>query len=644
MADAGGLLGNAATAMFVIHAMGTTRGLTAHFSPSGGLAPAPPPPPPQLSLKKGGGSEEEHLRQLLVNSVHSIVPVDPDQEPGCLSSQAMVGLRSGGSPSGSVPVRLYSPLAPVSLVTPLQLSQFQAELRDYPDHSAAAYVLTGLRDGFRIGFDASSVSLLSASSNMRSALEHPSVVDDYLQVEVSCGRVAGPFATPPVPGLHVSRFGVIPKNYQPGKWRLILDLSSLEGHSVNDGIPKTPFSVQYITVDTLIEGIMARGQGTLMAKFDVASAYRNVAIHPGDRPLLGMMWRGKYYVDMVLPFGLRSAPYIFTAIADTVQWMATHNHGVDFLQHYLDDFLTLGPPASPVCYNNLQTCIQLCTKLGLPLHPDKLEGPSTCLSILGIELDSSTLQARLPPQKRERIIALLGTWAGKRFCRRRELESLIGHLHHACKVAPQGRTFLRRMINLLCTFRRDDHPIRLNQEFQRDLTWWHELFLSWDGLSFFQMPQWAPLPDFQVSSDASGSLGYGAIFNTQWFVGTWSASQESLSIAYKELFPIVVAAHLWGPQWTSRRVEFLCDNMSVVAVLSSGTSREGNLMILLRYLALLAVRHSFSFTASSVRGKANPVADALSRFQFQRFRLLAPLAEQSPTPIPQGLLTALQVT
>ena len=60
-----------------------------------------------------------------------------------------------------------------------------------------------------------------------------------------------------------------------------------------------------------------------MAKFDVVSAYRNVAIHPQDRPLLGMMWRDKYYVDMALPFGLRSAPYIFTAIADMVQWMLT---------------------------------------------------------------------------------------------------------------------------------------------------------------------------------------------------------------------------------------------------------------------------------------------------------------------------------
>ena len=261
----------------------------------------------------------------------------------------------------------------------------------------------------------------------------------------------------------------------------------------------------------------------------------------------------------------------------------TSHHGVDFLRHYLDDFLTLGPPASSV-------------------------------------------------------------WSGKRFCRRRELESLIGHLHHACKIAPQGRTFLRRMIDLLCTFRRDDHPIRLNQEFHLDLTWWRKLFHRWDGLSFFLTPEMGPLPDFQVSSDAAGTLGYGAIFQHQWFCGPWSACQQPLSNAYKELFPIVVAAHLWGPQWSSRWVEFLCDNESVVAVLSSGTSRDSNLMVLMRFLALLAVRHSFSFKASSVPGKANPVADALSCFQFQRFRRLAPQADLAASPVPPDLLEVLLVT
>ena len=95
----------------------------------------------------------------------------------------------------------FSPLDPVHLISPLQLSQFKAELHDYPDRTAATYVLTGLREGFHIGFEAVSVSLQSASSNLRSALDHPSVINAYLDKEVSCGRVTGPFTTPSFPDL-----------------------------------------------------------------------------------------------------------------------------------------------------------------------------------------------------------------------------------------------------------------------------------------------------------------------------------------------------------------------------------------------------------------------------------------------------------
>ena len=117
----------------------------------------------------------------------------------------------------------------------------------------------------------------------------------------------------------------------------------------------------------------------------------------------------------------------------------------------------------------------------------------------------------------------------------------------------------------------------------------------------------------------------------------------SQSIEYKELFPIVMAAYLWGPQWASKRVNFPSDNRSVVDILRSGTSRAPTIMSLVRYLSLLAARHSFSFTASPVRGKSNPIADSLSRFQFQRFRRLAPHADSIPTQIPQQLLSDLEL-
>ena len=582
-----------------------------------------------------------------VSLVAGDTPLVNVKDPSAADTTAPLGQATGThSPQPTSMCKLghgISQLKPVPMVTPINADKLQAELHSYPNQARASYVLSDIRSGFRLGFDASRLTLKSASTNMHSSTLHPAVIDDYLHTELQKGRVAGPFSTPPWPNLHISWFGVIPKKNQPGKWHLILDLSSPAGSSMNDGIPKESFSVQYMKVDDIISGVMSRGRGTLMAKFDVESAYRNVAVHPEDRQLLGMKWQDKYFVDMVLPFGLRSAPFIFSSIGDLVEWILRHNYGIDFLQHYLDDFHTLGPPNSPVCQRNLDTCIRSFADWGIPLHPDKFEGPSTCLTVLGIELDSIKLQARLPQDKFQRISSLLEVWSQKRYCKRKELESLIGNLQHACKVAPQGRTFLRRMINLLVTFRRDDHPIRLNREFHLDLTWWREFFKSWDGLSFLLSPRWAPLPDFQVTSDAAGAIGYGAIFSGHWFAGKWLTGQQPLSIAYKELFPAVIAAALWGSKWVSKRVKFRSDNKAVIAVLQSGTSRDPNMMVLLRYLSLLAARHSFAFTASSIKGRLNPIADALSRFQFQRFRGLAPHANQEATEISLHLLEDLPV-
>ena len=114
-------------------------------------------------------------------------------------------------------------------------------------------------------------------------------------------------STPPVRRRSSSSFGVIPKKGQPGKWRLIVDLSSPWGASVNDGISPDEFTLHYITVDQNIRSVSRLGRGALMAKFDVESAYRNVAVHPSDRHLLEMKWRNQYYVDLALPFEIGRA-------------------------------------------------------------------------------------------------------------------------------------------------------------------------------------------------------------------------------------------------------------------------------------------------------------------------------------------------
>ena len=256
-----------------------------------------------------------------VSVSHSLFPVPVT----VVASSTLVSLASSrpqGLPaqtplsSTCLVANTFQDLVPPSRVTPIDAHKLWRELCFHPDQDKVDYVISGLTNGFRLGFDPSAVSLQSAAHNMPSASLQLSVIDQYLLTEREKGRVAGPFLISPIPNLHVSRFGVIPNKHQPGKWQLILDLSSPLGHSVNDGILKEPFSVQYMTVDDVISGIMSLGLGTLLAKFDVESAYRNIPVHPEDRYLLGRKWQGNYFIDMALPFGLRSAPFFFSSVAD----------------------------------------------------------------------------------------------------------------------------------------------------------------------------------------------------------------------------------------------------------------------------------------------------------------------------------------
>lgn len=199
--------------------------------------------------------------------------------------------------------------------------------------------------------------------------------------------------------------------------------------------------LQYIPVDQIIQIVAQNGPGALIATFDVETAYWNIAVHPEDHSLLSMKWRGQFYIERTLPFGLCSAPFIFNSVADMVEWILRNPHQVPDLLHYIDNFITTGPPQSPQCAENLSNVITICKRLGQPLHPNKCVGPAMSLTVLGIELDSIQQIARLPE---------LQSWLLCDWCNRQEMESLTGHQHHTAKVVWHGKTFLCRMINLMC--------------------------------------------------------------------------------------------------------------------------------------------------------------------------------------------------
>ena len=153
-----------------------------------------------------------------------------------------------------------------AVTTPLREAAWERALEKYPDKEFVRWLLQGIREGFRIGFDRN-YSCTPFRRNLRSAQDNPSVVEEYLSKELELGRILGPFNQHMFSNkIRISPFGVIPKS-QPGKWRLIVDLSSPEDKSVNDGIDKPMCSLKYITVDDIVENVIkCGGRGALLWK------------------------------------------------------------------------------------------------------------------------------------------------------------------------------------------------------------------------------------------------------------------------------------------------------------------------------------------------------------------------------------------
>ena len=122
------------------------------------------------------------------------------------------------------------------------------------------------------------------------------------------------------------------------------------------------------------------------------------------------------------------------------------------------------------------------------------------------------------------------------------------------------------------------------------------------------------MADVEVASEVAGSLGFGTYLKGQWFAGPLTPSQQPQSIAYKELFPVVVAANSGVHSGASKHVFFRSDNDCVVHILNSRTSKVPCLMRLLCNLLLSAASHSFSFSAQHVPGVNNRVADRCLAF------------------------------
>ena len=522
--------------------------------------------------------------------------------------------------------------------TPIDSVILKQHLQNHPDPNFVKYLIDGLNYGFHTGIHPLPEKTLECK-NLLSATSQPEITSKLIQSEVDKGFLIGPLDSMPFEIYRVNPIGIAEGKYSKKK-RLIVDLSAPHNDEnnkcLNELIDKEDFSLNYVTIDHAIKTIKQSGTGSWLCKTDISDAFKLLPIHPTLWPFHAIKWNGKFYYYVRLVFGSRASPKIFDTLSQAICWIAKHVYKIDNILHLLDDFLTIDHPES-LADRTMSLLTLMFKKLKIPIAPHKTVGPTKCLEYLGIMLDTSAMEARLPLEKVTRICNILVTFQHRSSCTKRELLSLLGHLNFACRVIRPGRSFVSYLITLSTTVKELHHYVKLNKNVRLDLQMWHQFLSKWNGVSFFLDDDVIQAADMHLYTDATDKA-YGGIYRNKWFQGKFPTEllqgDETISMALLELYPIVVACVLWGKDWSRRRVLFNCDNMATVEIINKGRSKVNIIMKLMRKLTWCSAINNFTIHAKHVPGCFNSTADAISRFQMNKFRKLAPNADLHPVSSP----------
>jgi hypothetical protein len=590
-------------------------------------------------------------------------------------------------------------------------------------------LLRQITDGVSLGYNGDRTGFIVRSNHPSALLpEATAVVDQEFVDELRLRRMAGPFtheqARSLFPFFRTSPMAVVPKS--DGGWRIIDDLSNedadglppladidalsaLEEHfssgrpaprptvagatpsagsaasatsalsaparfrSVNAHIPDEEARVRYHSFDEAVRMVRRLGRGCWLAKVDWKAAFRQIAVCRADWPLLGLHWRGRLFVRLVLPFGARSSPARFTQFAQVFAGILRHS-GAKNVMFYLDDFLLAGASEAE-CAAAVAIMESIARQLGVTLHPTKRDGPAQAITFLGIGLDTVQMRMTLPPDKKRKVRdACTEMLADARGVSLAQLRSVTGLLLHAGRVVQPGRLMTRRLVELLRGMlrRRNARPherVALPSDARADLQWWISGLDEWDGTSLIPLDDsWAD--PIVTQTDACTSDGAGAVlFATPpvasaaaaaassasadehqlsaWFHYAWpppaASPLGSWPIPALEMAAVAIALDTFGPRLRGRCIRLHSDSAAVVGNVRRHSPASELNMRLLRGIHATAWTHDVRIAlATHIPGARNVFADAASRLSAQTPEQLAQLGLSTHTrlepSVPRWLL------
>ena len=514
------------------------------------------------------------------------------------------------------------------------------------------YIMTGLTQGFRVGFDPQKIwdeDLVSGSAKQFVTDEvHISHMREWILKLHKREHIAGPFDKSynfPFGKLFLAPLFVIPK--PNNKWRTIVHLSFKDKpymRTINECLYEHMKTVQYVRFSEVVKLVANAGIGAWIFLVDAQDAYYRVPIHPDDWKYMGIEWDDKYWVFRSLQMGLSSSPRIYTAFADAVEYVCVKYNldiaflnGIQQLRHYIDDFFGALPKKEDAyrLYHALFTVFEI---LGIPTKWEKCTEPGTRAKILGWIYDTIAQMVLLPDDKKQLILDMIRQIKTNKKATIKFLQKLIGRLQHASQVIFPGKAFVRKLEALLYSLlhgSNHDSPIEypVNKLAIQDLEWWEQRLESSTpcGMSFELLLKHPKDGEIIIYTDACTEIGGGGLIRglgtTIYFQVRWTNTAKAgveqfrkIEIDVLELLMSVAAVQMIKPWLKNKTVTIFNDNPGAAAALRTKAPPLGrmDLQSLIIALANLAYEKKFYWWGVHRVVKESwdmTLADKLSRFQ-----------------------------
>ena len=297
------------------------------------------------------------------------------------------------------------------------------------------------------------------------------------------------------------------------------------------------------------------------------------------------------------------------------------------LVNYLDDFL-FAALMRLICNRQLQTFLDICSKVKFPVSMEKTHWVTNLITFLGFLIDTMRQLVMVPIEKlnkaKEMITKMMESKHSKATVL--QIQKVAGFLNFLCRCVIPGRAFTRRLYALTANSNlKQHHHVRLSQEVKLDLKMWLE-FLEHPSVyarPFLDYAKTLVTEQIDWYTDSSGKIGFGGIYQEFWFHGLWSQSflkKHNPSIEYLELYALTVSLHLWLKYFRNSRIILFCDNQSVVVMINNTTSSCKQCLVLLRKCILHCMKLNVRVFAWYVKSAENTRSDLLSRNKIEQFK------------------------